>query len=48
VGSLIIGMISNILTLTHVQSYYQQIITGLVIVFAVVVDIKTKGGSKRF
>ena len=47
VGSLIIGMISNILTLTHVQSYYQQIITGLVIVFAVVVDIKTKG-SRHF
>ena len=47
IGSMIIGIISNILTLLHVQSYYQQIITGVVIVLAVVIDIKTKGGGQK-
>jgi inositol transport system permease protein len=46
IGSMIIGMIANILTLLHVQSYYQQIVTGIIIVAAVVVDIKTKGAKK--
>ena len=47
IGSMIIGIISNVLTLLHVQSYYQQIITGIVIVLAVVIDIKTKGGMRK-
>jgi inositol transport system permease protein len=47
IGSLIIGIIGNILTLEAVQSYYQMIITGLIIVFAVVIDIKTKGGKRK-
>ncbi|NLF27647.1 MAG: ABC transporter permease [Clostridiales bacterium] len=46
VGSLIIGILSNVFTLMHVQSYYQQIITGMIIVLAVVIDIKTKGGRR--
>ena len=46
VGSLIIGIIGNILTLKAVQSYYQMIITGLIIVLAVVIDTKTKGRSR--
>ncbi|HIU34916.1 MAG TPA: ABC transporter permease [Candidatus Pullichristensenella excrementigallinarum] len=46
VGSMIIGILANVFTLMHVQSYYQQIITGLIIVLAVVVDIKTKGGKR--
>ena len=44
-GVLIIGILKNILTLMRVQSYYQQIITGIIIVLAVVVDVKTKGGK---
>jgi inositol transport system permease protein len=47
IGSMIIGIISNVLTLLHVQSYYQQIITGVIIVLAVVIDIKTKGGVRK-
>ena len=47
IGSLIIGIIGNILTLKSVQSYYQMIITGLIILLAVVVDIKTKGGKRN-
>jgi inositol transport system permease protein len=47
IGSVIIGLISNILVLLHVESYYQQIITGIIIVLAVIIDIKTKGGQKK-
>ena len=43
IGSIIIGVITNILTLRSVQSYYQMIITGVIIVFAVILDIVTKG-----
>ena len=43
IGSIIIGVITNILTLKSVQSYYQMIITGAIIVFAVILDIVTKG-----
>jgi inositol transport system permease protein len=44
-GSVIIGVINNILNLTFVQSYYQQVIKGIIIVSSVIIDIKTK--SKR-
>ena len=47
VGCMVIGMIANILTLLRVQSYYQQIITGLIIVAAVVIDVVTKGGKRK-
>jgi inositol transport system permease protein len=47
VGCMVIAMIANILTLLHVQSYYQQIITGLIIVAAVVVDVLTKSGRRK-
>ena len=43
IGSVIIGIIKNILTLKSVQSYYQMIITGLIIMAAVILDIITKG-----
>ncbi len=43
IGSVIIGVIFNILTLKSVQSYYQMIITGTIIVLAVILDIMTKG-----
>lgn len=42
IGSIIIGVISNILTLKSVQSYYQMIVTGVIIVIAVILDIATK------
>ena len=43
IGSMIIGVITNILTLKSVQSYYQMIITGLIIVISVILDISDKG-----
>ena len=42
IGSIIIGVITNILTLKSVQSYYQMIITGVIIVVAVILNILTK------
>lgn len=38
VGILLIGVLSNGLTLMNVSPYYQQILTGLIIVFAVAFD----------
>lgn len=46
IGSVIIGAIGNILTLKSVQSYYQMIITGVIIMVAVVLDIMTKGKKR--
>jgi len=38
VGALIIGVLNNVLDLTNVSAYYQQIIKGFIIVGAVVLD----------
>ena len=38
VGILLMGVLSNGLTLMNVSPYYQQIIVGLIIVFAVYFD----------
>ena len=42
VGALIIQVISNGLDMVNVPSYYQQIVKGTIIVFAVYVDIRSK------
>jgi ribose/xylose/arabinose/galactoside ABC-type transport system permease subunit len=44
IGILLIGVLSNGLTLMNVSPYYQQILTGLIIVFAVAFDQGVKGG----
>ena len=41
-GALIIQVISNGLDMVNVPSYYQQIVKGTIIVFAVYVDIRSK------
>jgi ribose/xylose/arabinose/galactoside ABC-type transport system permease subunit len=41
-GVLIIGVMNNGLDLLNVSSYWQQIIKGLIIVFAVLLDKKAK------
>ncbi len=38
IGGLIIGVISNILNIMNVQSYYQQIVMGMLIILAVTID----------
>jgi len=42
IGALIIGVLRNGLNLMNVSSYAQQIIIGFVIIFAVMLDMKTK------
>lgn len=42
VGGVIIGLLNNILNLCGVNSYYQQIVRGLVIIAAVAYDISSK------
>jgi inositol transport system permease protein len=42
IGAIIIGVLNNILNLMDVTSYIQQIVKGVIIVLAVIVDLKTK------
>jgi len=49
IGGVIVGILTNILNLTNVSPYWQMIVKGSVILFAVILDIMTKGskgGSK--
>jgi inositol transport system permease protein len=41
-GSLIVGVINNVLNLMSVPSYYQQVLKGVIIVVAVVLDLRTR------
>jgi Ribose/xylose/arabinose/galactoside ABC-type transport systems, permease components len=47
IGSMIIGVINNILNLLNVSSYWQQIAKGLIIAVAVILDVKTKNSRAR-
>lgn len=46
VGSVIVGLINNILNLLHVSTQYQLIVKGVLIAVAVIIDIKTKDRKK--
>jgi inositol transport system permease protein len=46
VGSIIVGLINNILNLLHIPTQYQLIVKGLLIAVAVIIDIKTKENKK--
>lgn len=46
VGSIIVGLINNILNLLHVPTQYQLIVKGLLIAGAVIIDMKTKQDKK--
>jgi len=46
IGSIIVGLISNILNLLGVSTQYQLIVKGLLIATAVIIDIKTKNDKK--
>lgn len=45
IGALIIGVLNNGLILLGVSSYYQQIIKGIIIAVAVLLDMRTKRNS---
>ncbi len=46
-GCLIVGVINNVLDLLSVPSYYQQVIKGVIIVVAVVLDLRTRAMRGR-
>jgi ribose/xylose/arabinose/galactoside ABC-type transport system permease subunit len=41
-GFIIIGVLSNSLTLLNVSSFYQQIVKGAIILIAVLMDMRSK------
>ena len=42
IGALIVGCLNNGLDLLKVSSYFQEIVKGVIIIVAVLIDIKTK------
>ena len=46
IGIIIVGIINNVLNLLGVQAYWQQIVKGVIIAVAVILDITTKGRQK--
>lgn len=46
IGSIIVGLINNILNLLHVSTQYQLIVKGVLIAGAVIIDIMTKENKK--
>lgn len=46
VGSLIIGILNNIMNLIGVESYLQKIIKGFLIIFAVLLDVHSKSKKR--
>lgn len=42
VGAIIMGLISNILNLMGIQSYVQQVVKGVIIILAVILDVQSK------
>lgn len=46
-GSLIVGVVNNVMNLLNIQSYYQQVLKGIIIVVAVVFDLGTKKGTRK-
>ena len=46
-GALFVGMLTNVMTLMDMNSYYQQIVEGIVLVFAIFIDCyRTKKANK--
>ena len=46
VGVLIIGLLNNGMQMLNIQSYYQDIIQGFIIILAVFVDVKVSKHKK--
>ena len=46
IGALLISIIANALDILNVSSHYQPVIKGLIIIFAVLLDMKTKNRGK--
>jgi ribose/xylose/arabinose/galactoside ABC-type transport system permease subunit len=47
VGAAIVGVIGNALDLLNIQSFWQEIIEGLILVVVVAIDVLLKAGTQR-
>lgn len=45
-GALFVGFLTNIMTITNVNSYYQKIVQGIIIAIAVIIDVKVRNKKK--
>ena len=45
-GAMFVAVLVNIMTLTNVSAYYQQIVQGLIIAIAVIIDVRVRASKK--
>lgn len=46
-GAFIVGIINNVQNLLHINTYWQQVVKGLVILIAVIIDVVTKRAAAK-
>jgi inositol transport system permease protein len=46
IGAVIVGIINNVQNLLNINAYWQQIVKGLIILFAVILDVVSKRRTK--
>jgi len=47
IGAIIVGIINNVQNLLHINTYWQQVVKGLVILIAVIIDVVTKRAAAK-
>lgn len=47
IGAIIVGIINNVQNLLHINTYWQQVVKGLVILIAVIIDVVTKRAASK-
>jgi inositol transport system permease protein len=46
-GAFIVGIINNVQNLLHINTYWQQVVKGIVILLAVIIDVVTKRAAAK-
>ena len=46
-GALFVGILTNIMTLMNVDAYYQQVVRGVIIAVAVIIDIGVRNAQSK-
>lgn len=47
IGAIIVGIINNVQNLLHVNTYWQQVIKGVVILLAIIIDVVSKRAAAK-
>jgi inositol transport system permease protein len=47
IGAIIVGIINNVQNLLHVNTYWQQVIKGVVILLAIIIDVVSKRAASK-